>query len=297
MQSEFIFEECDPIGDGSLKEHNYPSGEVQRHKITQRGVDSDFRVTVTLITCVHGTLSTEDPTPATLMIFEYHLSCTKKNHVFDAVKTNFKFDYEAVKKPFSAAPSQARPSVIALAPFRTTERFDLCTAEIRKKVAREVKANLGVAGGPVTSTIEGTLSSETEETRQQSYFGEGQADVEWDSRSKRNYGVWWDIRHNDSQGHGVPSIFRTAILLKRDNNEPFRAKFTCLVKGGIIFELKQKILGLVDPDDPINFDPHASPIGGTGLDLNNLSNLADGKKLDALAYVWGLEPLRDVDGP
>jgi hypothetical protein len=294
---EFTFEECEVLGVGSLKEHNYPADEIQRHKITQRGIDSDFKVIVTLVTCVHGILSEEDPTPASFMIFEYHLSCAKMNHVFDAVKTNFKFDFESVKDPKHAPRSEACPDVLAYAPFRMTERFDHSTSEIRKNIAREVKAGLDIPiAGVVVPKLEASQGTEREETYEQSYFAEGQADVSWDARSKRNYGVWWDIRHNEKKSHGVPSIFRTAILLKRQNERPFKAKFTCIVKGGLLFELKQKILGLVDPDDPINFDPNEPPKGGHGLNPRSLGLLADGQKLDSLAYVWGLTPFTDIQG-
>jgi hypothetical protein len=183
--------------------------------------------------------------------------CTKPKHVFDAVDTSFKFDFEAVKHPDKIT-SEALPNVVAFAPFRLTERFDISTSEIRKKVATEIKAGFTAPGG---ATIEGGPSREREETHEQKYFSEGKADRDWDVKDKRNYAVWWNVRHNDSQGHGVPPIFRTAILLERANDKPFKAKFTCVVAGGLWFEIKQKILGLVDPDDPINFDPKHPPQG------------------------------------
>jgi len=227
------------------------------------------------------------------MIFEYHLYCTNPKHVFDAVDTSFKFDFEAVKHPDKVT-SEASPNVVAFAPFRLPERFDNSTSEIRRKIAAEIKAGFTAPGG---ATIEGGPSIEKEETHEQKYFGEGKADRDWDERAKRNYAVWWNVRHNDNQGHGVPPVFRTAILLERANDKPFKAKFTCVVAGGLLFNIKQKILGLVDPDDPINFDPSHPPQGEyKGLEkyINNMEELKDGKKLDSLAYVWGLEPLKPI---
>jgi hypothetical protein len=294
MNLEFTFEECQIPGDGSLKSRNWPPDEIQREKLTQRGVDTPFRINVSLITCVHGTMSKEDPTPASLLIFEYHLFCTKSNHMFDTVETSFKFDYEPVQRPGKGHPSQASPNVVAFAPFRVTERFDASSSEVRKSFAAGISAGLNFPL-PVGPTVSATVSIGKEETHEQRYFGEGYGDRDWDERSKRNYGVWWCLRHNESQAHGIPSMFRTAILLKRKTDAPFSCKFLCVVSGGLLFEIKQKILGLVDPDDPINFDPAAPPQGEwNGLDLSSLGDLADGKKLDGLAYVWGLQPLQPV---
>jgi hypothetical protein len=76
----FNFVDCEIPGDGSLKTRKWLADEIQREKVMQRGVDTPFRTSVTMITCVHGTMIPSGlvrsdgtkamPRPSTLMIFE-----------------------------------------------------------------------------------------------------------------------------------------------------------------------------------------------------------------------------------
>jgi len=110
-----------------------------------------------------------DLIPASLLIFKYHFSCTKKNYVFNAVNTSFKFNYEPINKPNKAPPSNALLNVIAFVPFRLIERFDILAFKIRRKLVVEVKAGLNLLIGTINSSV----STENEETYKQKYFGEG----------------------------------------------------------------------------------------------------------------------------
>lgn len=71
------------------------------------------------------------------------------------------------------------------------------------------------------------------------------------------------------------------------------------MNAGVLYGLQSKIndwRGIVDPDDPINFDPRYPPQGEyIGIDPTNLGSLAEGDKLKELVATLGLEPMVALD--
>ncbi|KAH7152760.1 hypothetical protein EDB81DRAFT_757792 [Dactylonectria macrodidyma] len=91
--------------------------------------------------------------------------------------------------------------------------------------------------------------------------------------------VSWDMIEKSSLRSGIPSYLRTAILLKRSNDEIF--SFGMNIKTDVSgFSFRSLQDGLLESDDdPIIFDPGASPLWAEdlphlgGFDLANLGSV------------------------
>ena len=93
-----------------------------------------------------------------------------------------------------------------------------------------------------------------------------------------HYIAQWTLVENQSQGDGLPSYLRVAILLKRQNDDKFQAEIKASASADIGYKfnsLFRKVAGRLRID-PVFFDPKTPPIGPAldGVDHDNLSQTA-----------------------
>ncbi|KAF2655445.1 hypothetical protein K491DRAFT_692906 [Lophiostoma macrostomum CBS 122681] len=263
--------------EGALKTHNYPEDEVQRDTITSRD-ETSFSVAVRLATCVHGHLNGPQTEPASLIIFEYEVHSREDNSVVKSLETNFKFTQTA----------QSGPSVVAYAPF-IRRRYNFSTGDITHSQGFEATGGAGAGPG----NLEASYSKQREKSHEQQYFEKVESYTGYNERQKRHDEITYRFTQNQSQKHGVTPFFRTAVLLKRTDDQPFKAYFKIDLRGGFMYNTSQglkKVFGK-SPDDPINFDPAVQPLFGEAqVDKDQLSQYAQGKELSKeLAPIWGVD--------
>ena len=76
---------------GQFKTKNVPSTEPQRNVITNRGRDTSFKADVSLITYVHGKIDEDGPTPASLVVLVFHVSCSGR-YRYNSLTTSITFE-------------------------------------------------------------------------------------------------------------------------------------------------------------------------------------------------------------
>jgi len=293
------------VSDGQFKTHNETPDEVQREVITDRGADSYFKASVRFISCLHGTLGSdndkqtnedegedeEDPRYASLLIFEYRLHALKPGHQFSFVKTSFTFK--------SASPAKGQepsaPSVIAWAPFHRPARTQESTEEQKK--TNKVSGNLGLPSGYlVAAGVNAELG--TEKCHLQQYFQKGAAGRHFNDTTRLNDTIWWTLEQNQGQNLGVEQVFRVAVLLERKSEADFVGKFKIELNGGFRF-VTQELLGRFERycrrirlDDPINFAPAKKPRQGkvVGLPASSLGSLMTDERGLVLPASYCLDP-------
>jgi hypothetical protein len=261
--------------DGEFHTRNFTPDEVQRNTITDRGTDSYFKSSVRIITCIHGHMKVVDnqpSDPATLLVLEYKLH-PKPGHKFDSVYTSFTF-----KESPANTGEPAKPEVIAYAPFRRPRRWDKTDASVTTNHAFGGK--LGVSEGVPVSTELSTDHSK-EETHLQQYFAEGSADIHYNDRTGLDDSVWWSLEHNKSQKLGVLSVFRVAMLIKRQSMSDFIGTFKMEIHGSFKYLMGQvggqisRFLRHIPLDDPVNFSPTKKPRQGKLLCDDCSNSLGD----------------------
>ena len=273
---QYIIFEAEPT-EGALKTHNYPEDEVQRDTITHRD-ETSFSLGVRLTTCVHGHLKGPETEPASLIIFEYEVHSKEDNSVVKSLETNFKFTQTA----------QSGPAVVAYAPY-VRRRFNFSTGDTTNSHGFEATGGAGAGPG----YLEATYSKQKEKSHEQQYFEKVESYTGYNERQKRHDEITYRFTQNTSQKHGVTPFFRTAVLVKRTDDRPFKAHFKIELHGGFMYKTSQglkKIFGK-SPDDPINFDPAAEPLFGEAqVEKDLLGQYVQGKELNKnLAPIWGVD--------
>ncbi|KAF2008074.1 hypothetical protein P154DRAFT_15354 [Amniculicola lignicola CBS 123094] len=263
--------------DGELKTSNVPSDEVQREVATYRE-ETSFSVYVKLASCVHGHLNGADSEAASLLIFEYEVHSTEDSSVVKSLQTSFKF----------APTGPSTPSVIAYAPF-VRRKFNFSKGDITS--TKGVEATTGAKQGP--AELGAKYSNQREKTHEQQYFEKVESRPGYNDRERRHDEIFFRFTQNKSQSSGVTPFFRTAMLVKRANQSPFKANFRLEFDGGFTYNASQsfkKVFGKA-PDDPINFDPKAEPLfGDASIEIDYLGKYASGRELSKdLAPIWGVD--------
>ena len=266
---------------GETKTKNIPPNQIQRPITTYRGVNSNLKPLVEMVTCVHGWDNPDSKQAMSLMVFEFRLSYAARDNYIASVMTKFIF------KDSEVGEGGANPQVVAYAPFEREMRWNKTEAEV--KAESHYDASIGVS---YIASADAGGGGKRELLHQQRFFDRGQAGREfvngkWDR-------VWWFLQQNDSQSHGVASTFNVAMLLKRSSDSAFQGTFEMRLEAGFWEDLKSGVKRFFrkKEDDPINFDCQREPEGrkwkklGENIDRWNLGALAEDDELVKLVEVW-----------
>ena len=289
-----LLEEHNPpeaIG-GETKTYNVPADQLQREVVTYRDVTSDFSVSVQMPLCVHGWETAEKKQAMSLMVFDYRLIYTKRDHFVKSIKTAYLFDEAAFPAEARSGEGPASPSVVAYAPFETLMEWNKTEGEVKNQAHADAK--IGINYG---ASAELSAGGEREISNTQKFFTRGQAGRRFNNRTGRWEGVFWFLQQNESQGDGVASTFSVAILLKRASNANFKATFSIRAEAGGWADWKSgcKRIFSKKEDDSVNFDPQLEANGHKWethkdkISLDNLGLLEKDGKLTELVEVWGLD--------
>lgn len=264
---------------GQLMTKNVPSNQAQRNIVTNRGKRSPFKADVRLVACVHGKMSEDTSTPASLVVLEYHLGCTGGRHRYDSVTTRLAFDSAKPKN------SKDEPFVKSYAPFKLSKMMDAVEIEHTQKWKAE-----GNAGANFTPANVGlTLGKESEKKYNLDSCAFGQAFQEFSDGKSGTDAILWELRENKTKGIGVPDTFRVALLIQRTDSEKFLGHFSLDLHAGIWFAATQSfksVCGLVEVDDPIIFDPSLPPqTDDVEINASNLGQFIEQEKLQKLTPV------------
>ncbi|KAL7803581.1 hypothetical protein V8C44DRAFT_343877 [Trichoderma aethiopicum] len=312
-REEALHEEIDPdFGDkdGAFKTKNPEDQRWQRRFIHVQNKQSKFRKTVETVLVVHGWKSPEMLEPMTLIILSVSLDCHQKNFRFESVRIWLAFDEDQGANPPNS--EDAKPEVVAYAPFVAPQSWNLSEEEIQEKTARR-----GALGVEQVSKAGVELSKETQRTHTRTHFDRGTADWMVDD-NQRAYGVNWYCEQNQLNDYGVKPQFHIAVLLQRQHtkadNKPisFKGVFDMRVEAGFSHdfeEMRRRMFRRGKPEDEaIYYDPgmidQVHGRNGVGdrlrakINKNNLGELMGGPDgnwlsglIDETGNLSGLDPM------
>lgn len=238
---------------------NDPHAPLQRQTIIERRGAIDIRCKSREV--IHGSFGPDSDDFATLLVYDFHLDATKRARRVASADITFKF-----RSSVAGAPA---PQVHSIAPFK---RYTLLPTTQEESVTRggDVKAEAGQMGVSVGTSYkwETTVSQTTSNATRVS--GNTVCD-----RYGKEIGVNWVLHENDATKTGVPSFLRTAILLRRVDEQPFECAVTIAVEADWKTDLT-RFLGSRVKDDPILFDPTRPPtnkLRKSGYDLDDLGSI------------------------
>jgi len=236
---------------------NDPSRPQQRSNITERKGAIDVRCVGKDV--VHGFLK-DGEDPATLIVYEFQFDPRKPGRRIISVNAKFLF---------SPRNGGSEPVVVKVAP---RGRMTLVPTKQTESTVNSREGKLGAAqfGAELAGSAkwEKTVSRETTDAT----TIVGSIDT-----LTRNYGepnaASWSLMENQSTKTGVPAFFRTAVLLRREDDGEFESTFEIDVKADMVSRLA-KLFGKTPIDDPIIYDPTMKPTNKLReYDTDNLDDI------------------------
>jgi len=250
---------------------NDPSAPQQRTNLAERKGAIDVRCVGKDV--VHGYVK-DGEDPATLIVYEFQFDPRKPGRRIAHVKAQFIFH------PRNGG---SEPEVLKFAP---KGRMELLQTKQTESITNSTEGKLGATqlGAELSGSVKWEKSISREMTDATTIVGS--VDVEG-----RDYGapnaVSWSLMENKSTKTGVPAFFRTAVLLKReDEDAEFESSFTINVTADMISRMAG-LFGRTPPDDPVIYDPKMPPTNKLReYDANNLGDI----NLQGLSLVAFVNP-------
>jgi len=238
-----------PTGDAgsSFRTQNDPSAPLQRSHYVERnkgGVD----IRCSCLDVTHGMWSSSSDKSATLLVLQFRFDPRKRARRIQDVNVTLRFA--------GMKPGESDPEVAAIAPDGT---FNLVPTTQHEEITQGGSLALGAAApvGGITAT--GTASRQKAVSRDTSDHTTVTGSIDL---KERNWGAKncasWTLLENKTAKTGVPKSMRTAILLKRKDDNPFQ----CIVKidAGVDYKSSlERMFGGKPKDDPVLFDPDLEP--------------------------------------
>jgi hypothetical protein len=263
-----------PGGDegSSFRTQNDPTSPYQRDNYIERKGAVDIRCSC--LDVIHGLYSVKSGVFATLIVLQFRFDSRKQTRRIKSVDISLEF--EAMRTGDSG------PEVYAIAPMDT---LSLVPTTQHEEVKRNAGLQLGGAapvGGLTATGSVGWEKSVSKDTSDQTTVT-GSIDLKGRNWGKSNCATW-TLMENRTAKTGVPVALRTALLLKRKDENPFQ----CVVKIDSTVDIKgsfERVFGGKgrDPkDDPVLFDPDMEPTNRLctydveelgALNLEGLSNV------------------------
>lgn len=236
-------------------------GELQRRHIIDRG--SEFTLQGDLIKVVHGRYSPGGD-PATLIVTEFRfLSCDNTRRFREAtIELLFADSVES-------EPDGSRdPEVVKIAPIGRNSMNPTQEEWTSKRTA----SASGEAGSGSIGRLGGSVSWEISKVFGKEYRASvnGAVRIEGRNQGTKNQ-ARWSLLENASRADGIPSLLRSAILLRRKSDDQFVATIKIKAKVDTLHSLQstlQNLLGKTPKDDPVFFDPESEPVGDIPIDMD-----------------------------
>ncbi|KAF5609026.1 Mg2+ transporter like zinc transport [Fusarium pseudoanthophilum] len=240
---------------------NLPQSPFQRRNLVDK-VSSSCSIRSELSGAIHGCMNKATKAPATLLVFSFDFSPERRNVRIKSVHITVEFYGNDGHPVISAMVPDGRVTALE----NTTEQTSGSRGGLR--FGERIPA-VNALGFDFEQAF--TAAVQTSSSVLLTGYKSPKGKVEGGSNV-----VNWTIMEDLVVKAGVPAYLQTAILLERKTDEIFKADFK--IKADVSgFSFRNLQDGLLESeDDPVIFDPGASPLipdGLEGLDLNELGSV------------------------
>jgi len=277
---------------GSLKSFETEDGSLIFYSDDPTG----FTISFERLLQADGYADSTEEQKLTLFVYKLVLACNSSSRIKRAV-FNMAFEDVPRKGKKAKASMKANPQIVAWAPFDEMVK----TNKIPVDREQTTRADLELSGEGLGASGKASTGWESKITWTETYWESGHAFATHGSNQKRT-GVRWVLNANPKDRQGLPPKFIVGVLLSRESNEPYLAKFDIRVTGGLLQNLNKGIEWLLGRKPgvtkPYKVTPSAEPIWlHTGrnilkkVELNGMLKLQG--KGDDLVLVWDDEKKTD----
>ncbi|KAG8677772.1 hypothetical protein FPOAC1_003800 [Fusarium poae] len=243
-----------PQGDKGSGFHtqNDPNSPNQRENVIERKSAVDIRCST--IDIIHGFFASEGKEKdvfSTLLVLQFR---------FDPRKQARRISHVDIELRFSG--KDRDPEVFALSP-----NSNLRIAPMKQTETTTTGGELNVSVGGAGANVGSALKRNREVQRETSYAASlvGSIDLRGRNYGKANCASWTLIENPETKA-GVPVSMKTAVLLKRNDEDLFQCMVTLKAKADWKTSLEW-LVGATPPDDPVLFDPTMDPTSNRYQDM------------------------------
>ena len=284
-----IHETGEPDSTFNFDRTNDPLAPWQRQELMQR--KSVFNIQCQHVDIVHGRLG-GDPSssPATLIVLKFWFDQRhRKRRILSA----------DIRLEFSGMDAEGtRPEVYKIAPCDRTA-LEESTAKFEN--SDETSLIAGASGGGATAQGGHIHKKVVSEERSFATTVSGSIDLEGFSYGSANCASW-SLLENERREAGIPSHLQVAVLLRREDDEPFTCTLDVKSRFDAISTVYSWAVGGRDHEDPVLYHPK--------LSATNQLRIYDNQSLGSLDLdsLWGagligshksrvIAPVRRKDAP
>ncbi|KAI4644049.1 uncharacterized protein J4E78_009632 [Alternaria triticimaculans] len=217
---------------------------------------------------VHGTSANE--TPHTLIVFRWVLQQRAAGRRFRSAEIRAVFQTKHKKSSGSGIDAYYDPNVAAVAPNGTYSMLATPVA-VSQTRSTEAGGDAGIEYLKGTAKVSYELTESVERVDQITINGTERSEYSHHNADEvgdpdRSNVAEWQLFENEAAKSGLPTFFRTAVLLERRDGDQsqFTCTFTIRAKVDNMTDTMtglKRFIGRVPRDDPIIFAPSLQEVG------------------------------------
>ncbi|ROV96754.1 hypothetical protein VSDG_05533 [Cytospora chrysosperma] len=227
---------------------NASPNDYERRNVIER-TQGSVHIYCDLMDVKHGNLGTDENNEddlATLMVFRFRFEPQKNGRRVYRARIKIEF--------LSSGRLGSAPEVEAIAP---EERWSLMPTQDTEALKKGSEVNLGVSAASfVNATGKVTLEKTTTRDVTSATTVTGAMNLGTGANCGAYTAAVWTLLENEKRSSGVPDSVRVAVLIRREDNEPFIAVVTLEAEADVATSLK-KFFRTTPLDDPVLFNPKA----------------------------------------
>ncbi|KAF5020074.1 hypothetical protein F66182_7916 [Fusarium sp. NRRL 66182] len=230
--------------DSTLRTQSASLSDWERYNVIER-TRGQIHTRVELLEVTHGTYDTEGE-EATLMVFRFR---------FDPQKNSRRVTRARIEIAFKGKDGKPAPVVDAIAP---EQKWSVVSTTDSESITKGGELNLGASGVPLLQAgglakLEKTVTRDIRDSTTIAGARRLPKGQNWGDYSV----AVWNIQENKRHESGVPDSVTVAILLRRNDNEPFNALVELEADVDWVSGLESKFMR-VPIDDPVLFNPRST---------------------------------------
>lgn len=253
-----------PGEDDTFRTENASVDDWERRNVIER-TRGNIHSRVELLEVRHGTYDdNDDGDEATLLVFRFRFDPQKSSRRVIRARVHVEF--------LAASAHHGTPTVDAIAP---DERWTVMPTTDHESTKRGAELKLGVSGASLldaggSATLEKTISRDVSDATTVT----GSVNLGTGRNSGESTAAVWNLQENKRRATGAPDAVTVAVLLRREDSQPFRAKITLEADVDFKSGLEQKF-SKVPLDDPVLFNPRMTgkPKRGRSYGVENLRSV------------------------
>lgn len=260
-----------PLGDPDSGYHTKndprPGHQYHRYDITQQH-RGPMSVRCNMTDVIHGEMGGGSDQHATLIVLLFRFDVLENARRISRAEITVDFFGEDPTDRF------ARPGVSAIS---FNNEFSLVEETETKSVTRAAEGNIGVSQ---FAELSGSLKWEETSERTRKSYTRVIGSTDYESFSSGAYDrARWVLLENESTNSGVPKVFRTGILLEREDMDRFGCDVKIKIKADVRSRLEDFFGWWKPDDDSVLFNPRAKvparqlqAVESGKVDAKNLAN-------------------------